>query len=95
MIDVTLSVTNNETKKVEEYAAILNPEGNGEISLEGDFKKQKFNELVDTIERGDYSLEIFYNGKIANATYELEYNCIVISKDAMKRLLAPTKKLKK
>ena len=95
MIDLILGVTNNDTKETIEYNAYIEPEGNGEIILHDDLNWQKFNRLIDSIAYHNYCLEVFYHNKIANATYELESNCIVISKDAQKRLLSSPKKAKK
>jgi hypothetical protein len=97
MIDVTLNVINNKTQETQTYEALLEPEGYGEIILKGINRQQKLNEIVDIIENTEdtYSLEVSYKDKIAHATYELEFNCIMISEDAKKRLLSNSKKLKK
>lgn len=97
ILDVTLNVINTQTKQNQKYDAYFDSEGNGEISLKDDKNHQKFNELIDTIESSssNYSLEVIYGDKIANATYELEYNCIVISMDSKKRLLNSKKSNKK
>lgn len=97
MIDLILNIINTKTKKIITYEAYLDENSSGEVIIKDEQKTHKFNNLIDIIEGGEdeYTLEVVYGDKIQFVKYELEYNCIVISSDAQKRLLSNSKINKK
>lgn len=87
-MDAKLIYTNNETNEIKHYDAVLTDEGNiASISLKDNGEDNaKYYELLEVLISSDFSLEVQYNSKIADAQVEFEMDAIFISKKAFKRL---------
>lgn len=96
MIKIILNLINHQTQEVKKYDAYFNEGENGEVYLHNDKNRQKYNEIADIVQYGDNTdIEVEYEGKREYAQYEADCFCIIISRDAQKRLLSAKNKHKK